>query len=652
METVWVVAVLVVSLPAMLGVAWTAARLSGVSRSWVRVVVSGALGWVIGFGLALWEAGGDLHERGFVTAGLAFSVVATMFAAVILDLLAKPGSLATGEEAGLFVVPHPLRDARARLEPVAREREIVRILRANGFGPLLGHADRAVHDADPVEVRVRRSLEQCGGMFVKLGQVASTRTELLPSKVVAELSRLQASAEPAPVEEVRAQLEADLQRPIDEVFASFDWEPLAAASIAQVHVARLHDGTEVVVKVRRPGIERLVELDTGVLLQLARNIETRTPYGRRYRIFDTAQEFALSLRDELDFTIEAKNAQAIAAELADVDTVRIPRVYEGWTGRRMLVQERLTGAAVGDRQGLAALDVDRHELADRLLEAFLTMMFERGHFHADPHPGNVFVLPDGTLGLIDFGNCGLLDPLQRDALVEMMVATIQRDAAALRDAVSQVAVVDRETDPEDFERSLAHFMAVHVAPGAGVDAAALTDLLHVLDEFGIRLPAGLTSFCRAFAILDGTLDVLCPGYRLAEAMQRLGQRFVAIAVDDRTPEEIARDELIANLPSLRRLPRQLDRLVTGLNRGEIGVRVSRFSTPEERAFVTRVVNRALLALVAGAWLLASAVLAVSDAGPGFSGDTTLLNAIGYAGLVWSTILLLRVTAGVVREGAD
>lgn len=651
MTTVWVLVVLVLSVPAMVGIAWLAARLGGIRRSWVRVGLSGVVGWTIGAGLALIEAGGDLEARGLLTNALVFSLLATMFTGVFLDMLARPGSLATGDEAGLFTVPRPFRDTRARLEPVARYREIVAILRRNGFGPLLGHHDDD-EQVDPPEVRLRRALEECGGMFIKLGQVASTRTELLPEPVITELSRLRASAAPAPIDEVRAQLEADLGHPIDEVFGAFDWEPIAAASIAQVHLARLHDGTEVVVKVQRPDIGRLVELDTGVLCQLARTIEARTPYGRKYRLLDTAEEFAQSLRDELDFTIEAKNARAIAAELSSSLGLKVPVVHDRWSGRRVLVQERLHGVSVGDTEAVNALALDRNVLADRLLEAFLTMMFDLGHFHADPHPGNIFVLDDGDLGLIDFGNCGLLDPLQRDALVQMMVATIQRDAAALRDAVVQVAVVDRESDGEEFEKALAHFMAVHVTPGASIDASTLNDLIPLLDRFGIRLPVGLTSFCRSFAILDGTLGVLCPGYQLGEAMQRLGQRFVSTVTDDRTPEDLVRDELLANLPTLRRLPRQLDRLVGGLNRGEVGVRVHRFTTPDEQAFVSRMVNRATLAFVGAVGLMASVLLAVSGAGPEFTGDTTLLNAVGYAGMTWSSVLLLRVTAAIVREGTN
>jgi ubiquinone biosynthesis protein len=657
-DTVRAIVLIALSFPLIVGIALLSSRLLGVRRSWVAIVVSAVIGWMAGFLVSLGVAG-ELQDAHLLrnTAVLAF--VFTMATAVGLDLLARPGTLAQGDAAGRFVVPRPKRYVTERIDVVRRSREIVEIAHHNGFGPQLGirhrHERRAAFDREPAEVRARRTLEECGGMFVKLGQIASTRTDILPPDFVDELSKLQSDVAPDDPDEMRELIETELGASVDEVFAEFDWNPIGAASIAQVYRATLRTGEPVVVKAQRPNVANVVGRDTEVVMRLARTIERNTPLGREYRVAALAQEFVAGVQTELDFRVEARNADAIGANMAEVDGVRVPKVFEAHSTPRLLVQERFDGPQASDRVAVDALDLDRTVLADRLLRAALKQMMTDGWFHADLHPGNVLVLAGGVVGIIDFGACGRLDPLQQASLRQMLIATALQDAALLRQAVSEACELPRGVEDESLERALARFLSRNVRPGQTVDAHAVADLMEMLSTFGIGVPVEFTTFGRALVVLEGTLRTIAPGYRFADAAQKLAGEWVEATKTDDQPQDldtIAQQELIALLPTLRDLPRRTDRLLRMMERGDVSMRLSLFTAESDTAFVAKMVNRGVLALIGTVLGVIGALLVVSTGGPAFVGDVSLLNFFGYLGLFGAVVLMLRVVAAVVREGLN
>ena len=295
------------------------------------------------------------------------------------------------------------------------------------------------------------------------------------------MAKLQNRVPAETAERIAPVLEAELGAAVDEVFADFDWEPLAAASIGQTYRARLHSGEAVVVKVQRPDIEELMERDLAALALLANLAQRRTTFGQGLRSGEMLAQFADGLRVELDFRHEADAMSEMAAVLQDRSSVaRFPRSTASFRTRRVLVQELLDGVTVTDLRGLDELDVDRAALADQLLRATLDQVMRIGLFHADPHPGNVFALTDGTLGLIDFGAVGRLDPIQQSAIVDIMVALARRDVGLLRDGVERIAELSATTTPEQLERALARLMAEHLRPGGTVDPAIMEDLVAML----------------------------------------------------------------------------------------------------------------------------------------------------------------------------
>jgi len=643
---------LVTSVPAIVLVAFASSRLLGVKRSWAVTLVSGLGGWVAGTALALTIAR-DEGGAGFGRNLWLFSTFFAMSGSAWIELLAKPGALARAQT-GLASVPRPVRALRRRSQRVNRYVQITRIVVRNGFGPSLGLSSRS-EDAEqvdkkaPVPVRLRRTLEECGGMFVKMGQVLSTRSDLLPDPIVAELSRLQDHVAPADPAQVRALLEEELAAPVDQLFAEFDWEPVAAASIAQAHRARLKSGEAVIVKVQRPGIAAAVERDMQVLLELARATEARTGWAAQYRVLELAEEFAERLREELDFRGEARNATEIAARLDPASGVRIPAVHGELTTARVLVMEWLDGGSVGKLDGR---DLDRRSLADRLLRTALTQMLVDGHFHADPHPGNVMVLSDGTIGLIDFGATGRLDPMAQSSLRAMMVAVARSDAAMMRMAVQEVATLRRGVDDDQLERSLARFMARNLGSGAAPSAAMFNELLQLFFSFGIVLPPEFSTFFRAIVTLEGTLTTLCPGYLVIAEAQAVASEWAGERMTPSSLADLARDELISLAPLLRKVPRHLDRVATIVERGDLRARLSLLGDADDVRLISTWVNRAVLAFLGGVTGLISVLLLGIQGGPPFSGTTSLYEFFGYFGLFCSVVLVLRVLVAVLHDGVN
>jgi ubiquinone biosynthesis protein len=642
---------LVLSLPVILAIAWLAGRLLGVSRSWAATLVAGMAGWLAALALSLAIAAGDTGAPGFTRNLWVFAAVFTMSASVWVELLAKPGALARAQR-GLVSIPRPLRAIRRSSRRLSRYAQITGIAVRYGFGPLLGLGqpvadDVAAPPAAPAARRLRQALEECGGMFVKLGQVLSTRADLLPHGVVAELSRLQDQVAPAAPESVMALLEAELGRPVGEVFAELDAEPLAAASIAQAYRGRLRSGEAVVVKVQRPGIAESVDRDLLVLAELARVAEARTAWGADYHVTELAGEFADRLREELD----SRNATEIAALTAG-DQVHVPAVHTELSTARILVMEWLDGVSVREVERIDALGLDRSRLAETLLRSSLRQMLVDGRFHADPHPGNVLVLEDGRLGLIDFGATGRLDPLQQASMREMLVAVQQRDAGLLRSAVLEVATLRRHFDDDQLERALARFMSRHLAAGAAPSAAMFNELLQLFFAFGINLPPEFSTFFRALVTLEGTLTTLSPGYLVIEAATQIAAEWARASLAPASLKELARRELGSLALLLRRTPRQLDRIATIVQRGDLQARVRLFSDPEDVRTITRLLNRVVLAGLGGLVGLLSVMLLGTQGGPPFTGDTSLFQFFGYFGLFCATVLILRVIVAILRDGLN
>ncbi len=356
-------------------------------------------------------------------------------------------------------------------------------------------------------------------------------------------------------------LAQSLGAPTGQVFADLQPEPAAAASIAQVHKAWLRgdaQGAEVAVKVQRPGIRATVEQDLDILLRMAVRLEDRARWARAVGAAGVARGFATAMREELDFRIEARNMAAVAATWAAQQRavggnvlVVLPAVHEQLCTEHVLVIEWLDGVSLrAAGQLIDDRGLDRAELARALLRSMVYQITEGGVFHADPHPGNVLLLTDGRLALIDFGSVGRIDAQQRAALQNLLLALGRADPAALRDALLELLTRTDDIDEQQLERALGQFMARHLTGGTAATAEMFTDLFRLASRFELAIPPEIATVLRALATLEGTLTLLTPGIDIAEEARAYAAAHVAAQLSPRGMPKSAADELIALLPVL------------------------------------------------------------------------------------------------------
>ncbi|HLV97845.1 MAG TPA: AarF/UbiB family protein [Ktedonobacterales bacterium] len=637
-----------------------ASRMLGIRQSWGRTLLVGFLGFAAGatFSLTLQAENLPLYGRVFVfTSSITVSI---MLISVAFELV--------GRSAGVGIirprpagVPHPLRATRRQIARWARYLQITSILARYGLSPYF--RVRRTPSAAPrtgggIWARVRGALEEAGGAFVKFGQVLSTRPDVLPPDAIAELSGLQDHVTTARPQDIEALLSAELGDAPTKVFAAFDAQPLAAASIAQVYSARLHSGEQAIVKVQRPGIREPMECDLDIMLRLARTLEASAGWARSFGVVDLAQGFAEALREEIDFRIEARNLATVGEALDSPSAhkkrgeVRIPRVFPQLSTSRVLVIERFDGVSVREADPIIeALALDRLALARALLRCFLRQILRDGTFHADPHPGNVWVLRDGSLALLDFGSVGRLDPLQRASLQRMLIGLDRRDATMLSEALLDIALKRADVDADRLERSLAQLMAQRLGPGMSPGPELFAELFALFFEFGLAFPPVVGGVFRALVTLQGTLGVLAPDFHLIDEARALGTEWVKDALSPTSLRKAATDELLNLMPLLQRLPRRLDRITTALEHGTLSANMRLFADERDRLFLSRLVSRAVLAFLGASLGFMGALFLGMQGGPALADTISVYQVFGYAGLFLSATLILRVIVAIVREKA-
>lgn len=500
-----------------------------------------------------------------------------------------------------------------------------------------------------VPTRLRCTLQDLGPTFVKLGQVLATRVDLLPPAWIDELGKLQNAVPALPWDTVLPQLREDLGAEPEAVFARVEHEPLAAASLAQAHRAWLADGSAVVLKIRRPGIRDTVEADLRLLKHLAVIVEKNLPELRRYHPQRIVQQFSASLRRELDFAAECRNAERIAHNFAGRDDIVIPRVYWQWTCERLNVQECLEGVPGRDLAAVDAMGLDRVQLARTGAGLVLKMVLEDGFFHADPHPGNIFYMPDGAIGVIDFGMVGRVTEQRRFQIVRLLHGLVVHDSAAVAEVLADWTEENNDIDEVRLQESADVFVDQY----RGVPlkdlrmGEMLGDVTAMLREHGLSLPADLALMIKAFLTLEGMGRQLDPDFDMASEARPYLERAMLERFAPDVLVRRGRRTLSGLVDLLRDMPRDVHRLLQSARRGKLQMHIE---VDTLRAFgeqVDRAANRLTMGIITASLVIGSSIV-MNSVGGGVS--NRWLMALGVLGFVGAALCGVWILFSIWRSG--
>jgi len=545
-----------------------------------------------------------------------------------------------------------------------RYRQILTVLFKYGFGELVDRMNVAHYLETGLQLvskrrrermerltrseRVRLAVEELGPTFIKLAQVLSTRPDLIPVEFTQELAKLQDQVPPFPFEQARQIVEEDLKAPLEEKFPHFERTPLAAASIAQVHRARLADGQETVVKVQRPGIARLIEVDVEILYHLATLMERHIVELGIQRPTALVEEFARTLEKEIDFTVEANHMERFSRQFREKPGIYIPRVYRPLSTRRVLTMEYIQGIKISDLNALEAAGLDRKLLAARGAEIILEQVLRFGFFHGDPHPGNLFILPGNLICYLDFGMMGSVDRQAREDFADLIFAYFGRDEKKVAQVLLRVMEYDEEPNRRALEKDLADFLEGVLYPPLKKNpiSSLLKVLLELIHRHRLRIPADIFLMIKALAATEAVGYNLDPEFDLAGKAEPFIRRIVLERLSPRRLlEEFFRSgEDLVQL--VKEIPGETRDILQQIRQGKVRIGFEHRGLEGFAFHVDRASNRIAFSLVIAALIVGSSIIIQTQIGPYLFGFSML----GLFGFLIAGVLGLWLLISILRSG--
>ena len=533
---------------------------------------------------------------------------------------------------------------------LGRATEIGRVATRHGFGYLLDR--RRATDGEPDTDRGRRlreMLDELGPTFVKFGQLLSTRPDVVPPDVIAELRKLQDDVSPFPIGEVERVVQEELGLSIERAFLDFDERPIAAASIGQVHRATLPTGIEVVVKVQRPSAPRQIESDLRLMASAARVVRERVRQLDFVDANELVDEFGRSIRLELDYLQEARNAEAFRRNFGGDERVAVPRVWWRYTTNRLLTLERLAGTHIRDLDLESWSDEDRRDLAYRMTDAWMTMIFRHAFFHGDPHPSNILHLDDGRLGLVDFGLAGRLTEADMARLTRLFVDAATENVGALPRRLADLGVrYSRDREDELRSRLEELYYRYYGARLSEIDPIeAIREGLALIYSMNLRLPTRFVILDKAIATLGSVAAEVYPDFNVFEVARPYARQLIAERLSPKRLALRTRQEVQELGEIALDMPRQVHAVLHELRDGEFSMRISNPGVDDLAHHIDVSVNRIAVALVILGGLVGSSLIGVlAEDGPHLLG----LHLLSVVGFVLSGAFGLWLLWGVMKSG--
>ncbi|MEN8686866.1 MAG: AarF/ABC1/UbiB kinase family protein [Desulfuromonadales bacterium] len=496
--------------------------------------------------------------------------------------------------------------------------------------------------------RLRMAMEELGPTFIKLGQLLSTRPDVLDQEFIQEFSKLQDEVPAVTLEQIKTQVRRELGYPADELFAEFSEEPLAAASIAQVHRGKLRSGEEVVFKIRRPGISKIVETDIDVLMGLAYLIEQHVPAIAIYDPVGLVKEFRRSISREMNFTREGRTVERFAANFADSTTVYIPKIFWDYSGEIVLTMEYVPGIKISHLEELRAQGYDLKEIAKRGADAFLKQVLDHGLFHADPHPGNVFVLPDQVICMLDFGMVGRLGQDLKEQLLDLLQALLERDVDSIISHLLYSGELTDTADLKNLRRDLHDFIEDYydlVLQDIKI-GRLFSEFIELLTHHRIHFPPDYMMLAKALVVMEGVGRQLDPNFNMISHMRPYVNRLLIERFSPKNISTQASRIAVAYTSLAKNLPHDIKEFINRLNRNQFKIDLEHRGLEKLVTDLDRSSNRVSFSLVIGSLIVGSSLVMQIEKGPMVFGFP-LLGLLGYS---IAGLLGLWLAVGILRSG--
>lgn len=551
-----------------------------------------------------------------------------------------------------------------RLKQHRRYQEIVNTFVKNGLSHILfrlgltekrmGRKDsenKLEENLSDIGVKLRHSLQSLGPTFIKLGQIASSRRDIVPEKIAVELEKLQDDVQSFSFDQVKEIIERELDSPLEQLYADFEEIPLATASIGQVHVAHLHSGDEVAVKVQRPDIERIIKTDLSILHDMARLLESRIEWARTYRIQEIIDEFSYSLLNELNYMLEGRNGERIANQFADDPAIHVPKIYWDYTTEKVLTMEMIRGIKVNHYEELEEKGYDKKLIAKRITDAMLHQILEEGVFHGDPHPGNIYILPNNKVAFLDFGMVGYLNEDLKYYFASLVISLIKGDTEGIIATFREWGLLEKVNNIDSLRRDIdsLQWKYYNVSLSKMSIGKVMLEIFTIAYHHKIKIPNDIAILSKVVFTLETILENLDPELSIMKAIEPYGEKLILKRYHPLYIMRVSFQQFIENMKILASMPQDMKDIATTIKKGKLRFDIHIHDLQDILTKLDRITNRLSFSVI----LLAFSMLMMGlIIGASIVGQTTLLWKVPVIeiGSIVATLMFLYLVFVIIRSG--